>query len=44
VPDTKLEVIERSPYDDNLTLKINGQQEPVVLGPHVTGQIFVEPD
>ncbi len=43
VPDSTLEVIERSPYDDNLTLRIEGRQEPVVLGPHVTRQIFVEP-
>jgi DtxR family Mn-dependent transcriptional regulator len=43
VPDTKLELLERSPFDDNLTLKIEGRRDPVVLGPHVTRQIYVEP-
>lgn len=43
VPDAELEVLERSPYDNNLTVKVDGQQDPVVLGPIVTRQVFVEP-
>jgi len=43
VPDAGVEVLERSPYDGNLTMLIDGQQDAIVLGPHVTSQIFVEP-
>ena len=42
MPQTELELLERSPYDDNLTLQVRGKDEPVVLGPQVTRQIYVE--
>lgn len=42
VPQARLEVVDYSPFDDNLRLKITGQPETVVLGPQVTSQIFVE--
>lgn len=40
VPLARLEVIERSVFDDNLRLLINDQE--VVLGPRVTEQVYVE--
>jgi len=41
VPQAELELVDRSPYDDNLTLRVSGGQE-IVLGLQVTRQIFVE--
>jgi DtxR family Mn-dependent transcriptional regulator len=43
LPQARVQVLERSPYDDNLTLHVGGQSETFVLGPQVTGKIFVEP-
>ena len=42
VPGASIEVIEYSPYDDNLHLKVAGDDEVFVLGPSVTAQIQVE--
>jgi DtxR family Mn-dependent transcriptional regulator len=42
VPGSRLVVLEHSPYDDNLRLKLDGQDEPVVLGLRVTDKVFVE--
>jgi DtxR family Mn-dependent transcriptional regulator len=42
VPEAQFEVINYSPYDKNLKIQINGRAEPVVLGPGITCQIFVE--
>jgi DtxR family Mn-dependent transcriptional regulator len=44
VPQAVFKVIEYSPFDDNLTLEIDGQKAPIVLGPRVVHQIFVETD
>jgi DtxR family Mn-dependent transcriptional regulator len=41
VPNAHLEVLEYSPFDDNLRLQVEGQPEQVILGPQVTRQIFV---
>jgi DtxR family Mn-dependent transcriptional regulator len=38
----RLEVLEHSAFDDNLRLQIEGQPQPVVLGPRITREIFVE--
>lgn len=40
VPQARLEVVDRSSFDDNLHLRV--EQQEVVLGPRVTSQIFVE--
>jgi DtxR family Mn-dependent transcriptional regulator len=40
-PAAELEVLEYSPFDDNLVLQVAGQPEPVVLGKGVTTQVFV---
>jgi DtxR family Mn-dependent transcriptional regulator len=40
VPGARLEVREYSPFDQNLRLQVNGND--VVLGPAVTGKIYVE--
>lgn len=41
VPGTKLAALKYSAFDANLTLKVTGRK-PVVIGPPITGQIFVE--
>jgi DtxR family transcriptional regulator, Mn-dependent transcriptional regulator len=40
VPDTQIEVIDYSPFDHNLTVKIG--RKSVVLGLSITGKVFVE--
>jgi DtxR family Mn-dependent transcriptional regulator len=40
VPGACLELLELSPYDQNLRLRVQGQE--LVLGPAVTGRVFVE--
>ena len=42
VPGASIEVIDYSPYDDNLHLKVAGEDEVFVLGASVTAQIQVE--
>jgi DtxR family Mn-dependent transcriptional regulator len=42
VPGASIEVIDYSPYDDNLHLKVAGDDEVFVLGASVTAQIHVE--
>jgi len=42
VPGASFEVIEYSPYDDNLHLQVVGEDEVFVLGANVTAQIQVE--
>jgi len=42
VPQARLEVLEYSPFDDNLRLSIDGHPTPVILGPRITSQVFVE--
>ncbi len=44
VPQAAFKVIEHSPFDDNLTLELEGQKNYIVLGPRVVHQIFVETD
>jgi DtxR family Mn-dependent transcriptional regulator len=41
-PGTPVNVKGRSEFDHNLLVEIEGQEEALVLGPAVTGQIFVE--
>jgi len=42
VPEARLTVLRYSEFDSNLTLQIEGQAAPVVLGPAITSQVFVE--
>jgi DtxR family transcriptional regulator, Mn-dependent transcriptional regulator len=42
VPEARFEVIEYSPFDDNIRIMVEGRAESVVLGPNITCQIFVE--
>lgn len=42
VPQVEFKVVAFSPYDENLTLQIEGRTEDVVLGPRITRQIYVE--
>lgn len=42
VPEARLVVLSYSPFDGNLSLQIEGRPEPVILGPNVTSQVYVE--
>jgi DtxR family Mn-dependent transcriptional regulator len=42
VPGVEFTVVDYSPYDDNLRLKVSGKNEDLVLGANVTAQIQVE--
>jgi Fe2+ transport system protein FeoA len=42
IPGARITVLDYSPFDHNLSLQIQGQDDRVVLGPRVTRQIFVE--
>lgn len=44
VPHARLEILDISPFDGNLRLRVEGQTEAVVLGPRITNQVFVEAD
>jgi DtxR family Mn-dependent transcriptional regulator len=41
-PDSKLHIQEYSPFDENLTIQVEGQAGTVVLGPRVTHQVYVK--
>lgn len=43
VPQACLQVLAHSPFDDNLQLSIDGRP-PIILGPRITSQVFVEID
>jgi DtxR family Mn-dependent transcriptional regulator len=40
-PEAQLSVQDYSQFDENLTLQVEGQPDPVVLGPRVTHQVYV---
>ena len=42
IPGVKVKVILYSELDGNITLKIDGRDEPAVLGTSITDQVFVE--
>ncbi len=42
VPGAHFEVMEYSPFDHNLKIQVIERDEPVVLGPNITSEIFVE--
>lgn len=42
VPGAKVTVLDFSPFDNNLRLRVADQDKAVVLGPSVTSQVFVE--
>ena len=41
-PAAELEILDFSPFDNNLKVLVRGKNEPVVLGSIITSQIFVE--
>ncbi len=41
-PKAQVAVLDYSPFDENLSVRIAGQAQPHVLGLRVTGQVFVE--
>jgi DtxR family Mn-dependent transcriptional regulator len=43
MPKTKITIIDFSPIDQNLTVQVETQKKPVVLGPSITQQVLVEP-
>ncbi len=42
VPGAEFSVVDFSPYDNNLRLQVNGQNQEIVLGASVTAQVKVE--
>lgn len=42
VPQVRIEVIDFSPFDDNLSIQIAGEEDVLILGPRITSQIFVD--
>ena len=42
LPGAELAVLAISPFDDNIHLKVKGQEEPAVLGPQITRVVLVE--
>lgn len=42
VPQAHFEVLDYSPFDDNIKIRMTGADETLVLGPGITCQIFVE--
>jgi DtxR family Mn-dependent transcriptional regulator len=41
-PEARLQILDYSPFDNNLRVQIDGESKSVVLGPRVTSQVFVE--
>ena len=41
-PEARLTILGFSPFDGNLRMQIGGREEPLVLGPSVTSQVYVE--
>jgi DtxR family Mn-dependent transcriptional regulator len=41
-PAAQLEVLDFSTFDNNLQIRVEGEEEPVVLGAVITSQVFVE--
>jgi len=41
-PFARVQVVSYSPFDDNLTLKIEGRTEPSVLGKMITSLVYIE--
>lgn len=42
IPEVSIEVVDHTEFDGNLHLKVSEQDKVVVLGPRITGQIFVD--
>jgi DtxR family Mn-dependent transcriptional regulator len=42
LPSARLTVLEYRPYDGNLEIQIDGEEAPIVLGPRVTSQVYVD--
>ena len=42
VPGAELNIVAYSPFDENLTLQVKGQEQPIVIGPAISKHIFVE--
>ena len=43
-PKTRIAVLDYEPLDQILQLQMSGQKEPIVIGPQIATQVFVEPD
>jgi DtxR family Mn-dependent transcriptional regulator len=42
IPKTKIEIYDYSQFDKNVTLTVEGREDPIILGPQITKQIFVK--
>jgi DtxR family Mn-dependent transcriptional regulator len=41
-PETKVSILDYSPFDENLKIQVRGQPAPIILGRKITQHIFVE--
>jgi DtxR family Mn-dependent transcriptional regulator len=41
-PEAQVKILDYSPFDENLRIEIEGNDESVVLGPSVTSQVYVK--
>jgi len=42
IPGNEITILDRSRFDDNLTIQVKGRDKPVILGTAVTQKIYVE--
>jgi hypothetical protein len=42
MPAVELEILDYSPFDGILTIRVHGRTKDQVLGPRITSQIFVD--
>jgi DtxR family Mn-dependent transcriptional regulator len=44
IPNSRARILDYSPFDGNLRLQVEGEDDSLILGPRVTRQVFVEFD
>lgn len=42
IPQARLKIMDRSPFDENMRIQLEGSLESLVLGPNITRQIFID--
>lgn len=42
VPEAEIEILDHTPFDDNIELRVKGREESVVLGLPITVQIYID--
>ena len=44
VPGARIDVLERTPFGDVLTIQVHGREKPVAVGKEVSTSVWVHPD